>query len=65
MNKAIVLSLLLTANADYVAMGHGPEVVMNKPMRKQHVSKMKYARTIKKRVHKHRTSGADRVHFQR
>lgn len=65
MNKAIVLSLLLTANADYFAMGHEPEVAMNKPLLKQYIRKIKYPRTIKKRRYRHRTSGADRVHYQR
>lgn len=65
MNQAFVLSLLLTANADYVKMGHAPIIKKYSAPRLTYRRKPKYHGNHKYQKALHRTSGADRAHFQR
>ena len=66
LNQAIVLSLLLTANAEpVIKLGHGPIVKKYRTLRRKYRGKLKYHGNRKYRRALHRTAGADRAHFQR
>ena len=66
LNQALLLSLLLTGNAEpVIKLGHGPIVKKYRAPRRKYRSKLKYR--VNRKYHKalHRTYGKDREHFQR